>query len=236
MEEAGVLDVGFSGASFTWSNNRRGRARVSKRLDRFLINGSCLDLSDVISVLHLPRHPSDHAPLKITFSDRSDNSPRPFRFLNVWTSKPELLDVIRQAWNQDVSRSPLRVLCSKLLAMRRAIHTWNKQHFGNIFDVVCSAEVVVKQAEESMDQYASEELQVELSKAQAELRNALLIEEQFWSQKARAKWLKQGDRNSKYFHAVVRQIRIKGIIHRIKLAWTKDMMIGEERNLGGHQC
>ena len=190
MEEAGVLDVGFSGASFTWSNNRRGRARVSKRLDRFLINGSCLDLSDVISVLHLPRHPSDHAPLKITFSDRSDNSPRPFRFLNVWTSKPELLDVIRQAWNQDVSGSPLRVLCSKLLATRRAIHTWNKQHFGNIFDAVRSAEVVVQQAEESMDQYASEESQVELSKAQAELRNALSIEEQFWSQKARAKWLK----------------------------------------------
>ncbi|XP_071939020.1 uncharacterized protein [Coffea arabica] len=216
MEEAGVLDVGFSGASFTWSNNRRGRARVSKRLDRFLINGSCLDFSDVISVLHLPRHPSDHAPLKITFSDRSDNSPRPFRFLNVWTTKPQLLDVIRQAWNQDVSGSPLRVLCSKLLATRRAIHTWNKQHFGNIFDAVRSAEEVVKQAEESMDQYASEEFQVKLSKAQAELRNALSIEEQFWSQKARAKWLKQGDRNSKYFHAVVRQRRIKGMIHRMK--------------------
>ena len=41
MEEAEVFDVEFSGASFTWSNNRRGRARISKRLDRFLINGDC---------------------------------------------------------------------------------------------------------------------------------------------------------------------------------------------------
>ena len=35
MEQAGVLDIGFSGASFRWSNNRRGRVWISKRLDRF---------------------------------------------------------------------------------------------------------------------------------------------------------------------------------------------------------
>nr|XP_027108979.1 uncharacterized protein LOC113728817 [Coffea arabica] len=216
MEEARVFDVGFSGASFTWSNNRRGRARVSKRLDRFLVNGACLDLSNAISVLHLARHPSDHAPLKISFKERSDHTPRPFRFLNVWTTKSELLEVIRYAWNQDVSGPPLRVLSSKLLATRRAIQTWNKQHFGNVFDAVRSAEMGVQRAEEAMDQYASEECQVELSKAQAELRHALSIEEQFWSQKARVKWLKHGDRNSRYFHAVVRQRRAQGMIHRIK--------------------
>nr|XP_027099065.1 uncharacterized protein LOC113718354 [Coffea arabica] len=216
MEEAGIFDVGFSGASFTWSNNRRGRARVSKRLDRFLVNGACLDFSDVISVLHLARHPSDHAPLKISFENRSENKPRPFRFLNVWTTRHDLLEVIRQAWNQDVGGSPLRVLCSKLLATRRAIQTWNKQHFGNIFDAVHSAELEVQRAEEAMDQYVSEECQIELSKAQAELRHALSIEEQFWRQKSRVKWLKQGDRNSRYFHAVVRQRRVQGMIHRIK--------------------
>ncbi|XP_071929043.1 uncharacterized protein [Coffea arabica] len=216
MEDARVFDVGFSGASFTWSNNRRGRARVSKRLDRFLVNGACLDLSNAISVLHLARHPSDHAPLKISFKERSDHTPRPFRFLNVWTTKSELLEVIRYAWNQDVSGSPLRVLSSKLLATRRVIQTWNKQHFGNVFDAVRSAEMGVQRAEEAMDQYASEECQVELSKAQAELRHALSIEEQFWSQKARVKWLKHGDRNSRYFHAVVRQRRAQGMIHRIK--------------------
>ncbi|XP_071902759.1 uncharacterized protein [Coffea arabica] len=216
MEDAGVFDVGFSGANFTWSNNRRGRARVSKRLDRFLVNGACLDISNVISVLHLARHPSDHAPLKISFTDRSDHTPCPFRFLNVWTTKPELLEVIRHAWNQDVGGSPLRVLCSKLLATRRAIQTWNKQHFGNVLDAVRSAESGVQRAEEAMDQYVSEECQIELSKAQAELRHALSIEEQFWSQKARVKWLKHGDRNSRYFHAVVRQRRAHQMIHRIK--------------------
>ncbi|XP_071916298.1 uncharacterized protein [Coffea arabica] len=167
MEEVGVFDVGFSGARFTWSNNRRSRARISKRLDRFLVNGACLDLSDAISVLHLARHPSDHSPLKISFVARSDNKPWPFRFLNVWTTKPELLEVIRQAWNQDISGPPLRVLCSKLLATRRPIQAWNKQHFGNVIDAVRSAKMAVQRAEESVDQNASEECQIELNKAQA---------------------------------------------------------------------
>ncbi|XP_027067540.1 uncharacterized protein [Coffea arabica] len=109
MEEAGVLDVGFSGSSFTWCNNRRA-----------------------ISVTHLVRHPSDQAPLKISFVSRLDNKQRPFRFLNVWTAKPELLEVIRNAWDQEISGSTFRVLCSKLLATRRAIQAWNKYSFGNI--------------------------------------------------------------------------------------------------------
>ncbi|XP_071928030.1 uncharacterized protein [Coffea arabica] len=216
MEESGAFDIGFSGPSFTWSNNRRGRARISKRLDRFLINGECLDISDKISVIHLARHPSDHSPLKISFAAHSNNKPRPFRFLNLWTTKPELLQVIRQAWNQDVVGSPLRILCSKLLATRRAIQTWNKHQFGNIFDAVRSAEMAVQQAEQVVDQDDSEEFHVQLSKAQAELRHALSIEEQFWSQKARIKWLTHGDRNSRYFHAVVRQRRAQAMIHRIK--------------------
>ncbi|XP_027184031.1 uncharacterized protein LOC113782338 [Coffea eugenioides] len=218
MEEAEVFDVGFSGASFTWCNNRRGRATVSKRLDRFLINGDCLNLSTSISVVHLARHPSDHAPLKISFTSRLDDKPRPFRFLNVWTSKPQLLEVIRSAWDQEVSGSPLRVLCSKLLAARRAIQHWNKHCFGNVFDVVRGAEATVQRAEEAMDHDGSEEAQLELHKAQAELRHTLSVEEQFWSQKARVKWLRSGDRNTRFFHAVVRQRRVQGTIHRIKAA------------------
>ncbi|XP_071912315.1 uncharacterized protein [Coffea arabica] len=154
-----------------------------------------------------------------------DNKPRAFRFLNVWTSNPGLLDVIHQAWQAESSGSPLKILCSKLLRTRRAIQDWNKGVFGNMFEVVKRAEANVLAAETRTEQDDSMEAQVELSKAQAELRHALLSEEKFWSQKARVKWLQYRDRNSRYFHTTVQQRRVQGAIHRVKDengVWVED--------------
>ncbi|XP_027156511.1 uncharacterized protein LOC113757398 [Coffea eugenioides] len=154
MEEAEVFDAGSSGSSFTWCNNRRGHARIWKRLDRVLINGEFTESAPSISMVHLARHPSDHAPLKISLASRMDNKPRAFRFLN-------------------------------LLRTTRAIQDWNKGVLGNVFEVVKQAEANMLAAETRTEQDDSMEAQVELSKAQAELRHALLNEEKFWSQKAR---------------------------------------------------
>ncbi|XP_071905753.1 uncharacterized protein [Coffea arabica] len=197
-EEAEVFDAEFSGSSFTWYNNRRGRARIWKRLDRLLINGKCSDLASPISVVHLARHPSDHAPMKISFSSRLDNRPRLFRFLNVWTSQPSLLEVIRATWDTAVQGSLLRVLYLKLLATWRAIQQWNKHYFGNIGTAVKEAEVVLERAKGGVTNDDSDEDPEELHKAQAELNRALAIEEQFWRQKARVKWLSSGDRNTRW--------------------------------------
>ena len=117
----------------------------------------------------------------------------------IWTSNRSLLDVIRQAWEQDVDGSPLRILCSNLLATRRAIQEWNKNSFGNVFEAVRAAEENVLRVESRVEHDSSKEAQIELSKVQAELRHALWIDEQFWSQKTRVKWLQVGDSNSKFF-------------------------------------
>ncbi|XP_071924686.1 uncharacterized protein [Coffea arabica] len=121
--------------------------------------------------------------------------------------------------------SLLRILCSKLLATRRGIQDWNKQSFGNVFDAVREVEAGVLRAEAAVENEASEEAQIELQRAQAELTRSLAIKEQFWRQKARVKWLRSGDRNTKYFHAMVKQRRVHEMIHRIRKAdgqWVED--------------
>nr|XP_027122355.1 uncharacterized protein LOC113739336 [Coffea arabica] len=71
----------------------------------------------------------------------------------------------------------------------------------------------------------SEGAHIGLQKAQVEFRHALGIEEQFWSQQTRVKWLSSGDRNSKFFYVAAGQRRMQGMIHRIKIVegtWVKD--------------
>nr|XP_027120700.1 uncharacterized protein LOC113737716 [Coffea arabica] len=205
MEGAEVFDAGFSGSRFTWCNNRQRRDRIWKQLDRVLINGAFTESAPSLAMTHLARHPSDHAPVMISFTSRMDNKPRAFRFLNLWTSHPGLLDVVKQAWQVECPGSPLRALCSKLLRTMRAMQEWNKGIVGNVFEAVRRAEALVLAAESRTESDGSVEAQVELSKAQAELRHALLNEEKFWGQKAKVKWLRYGDRNSRYFHATVQQ-------------------------------
>lgn len=133
MQEATVVDTGFLGSYFTWCNNRCGRAQIWKRVDRMLINSVCMASVSSIAVSHLVREPSDHAFLLLSFSTRLDTLPRPFRFLNIWTSKDGLFDVIKDAWQIEVVRSPFYVVRSKLRGATRAIQKWNKENFGDIF-------------------------------------------------------------------------------------------------------
>ena len=55
----------------------------------------------------------------------------------------------------------------------------------------------------------------EIADALKELSTALKAEEQFWRQKSRVLWLREGDRNSKYFHALVKQRRARNRITQL---------------------
>ncbi|XP_071926190.1 uncharacterized protein [Coffea arabica] len=214
MVEAGVMDAGFSGSNYTWCNNRQGQARVWKRLDRVLLNLKALQMDSSFLVQHLARDPSDHSPLLMIASSRLDHKPKPFRFLNVWTTKAGLLDVIRDAWSGERGGAPLGILASKLRA------------------AVKEAKRAVIETEVAQEQDSSDSVQRDLNVARERLRVTLAIEEGFWKQKARVRWLKEGDKNSKYLHAVVAERRSRAIIHRIRGAdgfWVESGdLIGRE--------
>lgn len=75
INQVGLIDGGYSGSKYTWSNNRVGRARIMGRLDRVLYNSTWLSFCNT-NVSHLHRTNSDHAPLLISCCKNTHESCR----------------------------------------------------------------------------------------------------------------------------------------------------------------
>lgn len=102
----------------------------------------------------------------------------------------------------------------KLRRLRTALRVWNKNDFGNVFRNARLAEDRVKKLENVFDASQVEADLANLNRAQADLLRSLAEEEDFWRQKARIKWLQEGDSNTKFFHSTV-------LMKKARLAVTK---------------
>lgn len=60
---AGLVDLGYWGPAYTWTNNQKGRANIAERLDRGLVNIQWALQYPNSAVFHLPRFSSDHMPI-----------------------------------------------------------------------------------------------------------------------------------------------------------------------------
>jgi len=80
-----------------------------------------------------------------------------------------------------------------------------------------NSEKLVEELKEKVeDVYSNDDAtSEEIADALKELSNALKAEKMFWRQKSRVLWLREGDRNSKYFHAPVKQIRARNRITQL---------------------
>lgn len=88
--------------------------------------------------------------------------------------------------------------------------------FGNIFAKVSQAEEEVWKKELVLEEENTEEVQLNWSQVQATLLCHLANEETLWKQKARVKWLKEGDSKTKYFHSTCLDKHAHLTIHQIK--------------------
>lgn len=122
---------------------------------------------------------------------------RPFRFEVAWIRDPRCFVVIENAWNEDVIGSNFTRLCKKQEATRQALRKWNKEVFG-LYQVRINTLIQkisnVQSANPSNSNGRSE------AALQAELREWLLKSEVLWREKSRELWLRERDKNTKFFH------------------------------------
>jgi hypothetical protein len=206
MFELGAVDLGFSGNRFTWHNKRWGNGCIRERLDRGITNILWRSEFPRANVLHLGAVNSDHCPLLIDTNPADVRCPRPFRFEAMWTGDPRCFDVIFEAWKRNFEGIDSFILFKKQFFLALDLRKWNKAVFGHvqtrIDEFTRSIELI--QREEPTEENINEEAHLLDG-----LNTWLGRNETLWRQKSRETWLKEGDRNSRFFHisSVVRRRR-----------------------------
>ncbi|XP_075077133.1 uncharacterized protein LOC107800146 [Nicotiana tabacum] len=125
-------------------------------------------------------------------------------------------DVVKENGTIDFSSNPFIIFNHNLKKLKRALSVWSRATYGDIFQKIASLEEVVLVHEAQFEINPTKLNRESLNKVQAELIRVLSLEEKFWKQKSCMSWFKDGDRNTKLFHAKVNGRRRRLQLNRIQ--------------------
>ncbi|KAF7839851.1 ribonuclease H [Senna tora] len=192
---------------FTWEGPRRpNQEKLYKRLDRVLCTAKWSSLFAEASTKCLTRTHSDHHPILIDTDRKEGNAQnRPFRFEMCWMQHKEFTNFLTKAWDKRVDHQQML----DLLTMK--LKEWNKDTFGDLKQRKNILTRRLHGTQSPIDRSYNPFLEKLGRELKNELEDVLNQEEELWFQKARCMWIREGNRNTKYYHtkAIARRRRNK---------------------------
>ncbi|KAL0004281.1 hypothetical protein SO802_011842 [Lithocarpus litseifolius] len=195
----GFRDLGYRGADFTWCNMQDEENRIQLRLDRALANTDWIEKFEGMRVYHLVDSTSDHCVFLLTNShpQRVSKNKR-FHFEALWTNNEDCRNIIESSWGMGVDLSTPEGMMENLKRCASDLSNWSSSVYGHIPKKIQSKR---KALSALTLQDRNGERSTEIRNLRRELNGLLEDEELYWGQRAKAHWLKEGDRNTKFFHA-----------------------------------
>ncbi|KAL5854197.1 hypothetical protein ACOSQ4_003999 [Xanthoceras sorbifolium] len=112
VDDCNLVDVGFRGHNFTWSNRQKEGKLIQERLDRFLCCMRWRATFPNAANRHLDWGGSDHKPILMdnirvaTARDlKANNWSSRFHFEEAWIGEPDCSEVVENAWNDSPSNN-----------------------------------------------------------------------------------------------------------------------------------
>lgn len=149
--------------------------------------------NDYVETLVAPA--SDHYPTLLNRNPlpRHHLCQRNFRYKNAWQLEPGFKDLVSNSWQVYASHS----LISKLSHCANDMSDWKKSHCQNLKRDI---EDFRKQLQSTRMNSTGED-QVCMYELRKRMQRLLAQDDAYWRQRAKTHWYKNGDRNTKNFHA-----------------------------------
>jgi hypothetical protein len=91
LDSFGIVDLGFTGNPFTWSNKRQNHHLIKERLDRGIANSQWVHLFPHFVVHHLLAQTSNHNLIILDTAPSDLSLPRPLNFRNFGLMIPRVI-------------------------------------------------------------------------------------------------------------------------------------------------
>lgn len=197
LASCGMVEFPHKGNAMSWMGYRSS-GKVQCRLDRSVGNEDWHQHFSHTKVEYLKLWGSDYRPVLTRVQSREVRIRQSFKFDRRWLQKDGLKEAIEEGWGRgNVTED--RSFHVKIGEVWRAISRWKKTNPSNTMKKI---EAIKEQLEKAqVDENVTSE---ELLNLKWNLCTAFREEELYWKQKSRVLWLKEGDRNTKFFHAVTK--------------------------------
>eukprot|EP00253_Pinus_taeda_P008746 PITA_08746 len=203
IEELRLVDIQTINGIYTWNNRRGGKNQIASRLDRFLVSEAIMNKDVFVEAKIIPSLGSDHWPIRLEVDIKRIQGKRPFRFEAFWLRDPDFIKKVEDWWKQCTSQGRCRMhtFQLKLKELKGKIKKWNKEEFGNILEdkQKLEGEMADLQQKIILEGRTEESINRE-GVILGRLEERRKQEEILWRQKSRIKWLREGERNTKFFH------------------------------------
>lgn len=110
-------------------------------------------------------------------------------------------EVVKRVWSTDAGGSPGNKFSKKLRLLRRELKVWNWDIFGNVDRNVSSIQTSIAALEIDLQCQWSVDIYEKCKQLSKDLQQNISWQHELIRQKTRLKWIEEGDRNSRYFHA-----------------------------------
>ncbi|XP_071687207.1 uncharacterized protein [Rutidosis leptorrhynchoides] len=217
-----LVDIPMGGRKFTRVSDDGVKMR---KLDRFLVLGDFLNLWSGLKVIALDRLKSDHCPIML--SDGEVNfGPKPFKVFDDWFHVEDVDQVIAESWSAPLEGNRKDcVFRNKLKRLKEALKIWSQTHFGNLDVEIENAKREATNLELKAESGSLDSVEYEnWMKSRKLWLDKEKIKCRMLKQKARVRWMIEGDENSKYFHNSLRRNYNKTNIRGVSVngAWCVD--------------